>query len=123
MTIDGLINNYIDVVTNKYFSFKGRASRREYWYFYLANFCIALVLVMLDQIWGMEILSSIYSLAILVPNLAISVRRLHDVGRSGWWYLIAFVPVIGIVIILIWACTRGDEGVNEYGEEPMPIEE
>ncbi len=93
-----------------YVDFHSRASRPEYWYWVLFGIIAGAVLGAIDVR-----LQVAFSLATLLPGLSLSVRRLHDIGRSGWWLLIAFAPLIGIVLLLIWACKRGEDGVNEYG--------
>lgn len=97
----------------KFADFKGRARRREFWYFEL--FCIlpSLLLSMFSD--------SVATLAMLItfiPNLAVSVRRLHDIGRSGWWMLLIFIPIIGILWLLFWATQEGTATPNQYGESP-----
>lgn len=71
---------------------------------------------------GNNLLSTIYSLAILIPSIAVGVRRLHDTDRSGWWLLIAFVPCIGGIVLLVFAIQEGTNGANEYGEDPKAYE-
>jgi uncharacterized membrane protein YhaH (DUF805 family) len=111
-------------VLKKYAVFSGRARRREYWFFVLFNVIISIVLAIIDTMLGMQvgtgvgILSLIYSLAVLIPALAVSVRRLHDIDRTGWWLLIAFVPLIGVLVLLIFALIAGTAGDNKYGPDP-----
>ena len=104
-----------------YFDMAGRAPRSEYWYFTLFMFVVGLTMDLLDFAllpgqWGL--FGTIFSLATLLPSVSVSVRRLHDIGRTGWWLLIAFT-VIGIVLLLVWAVRRGDDGDNDYGEDPL----
>ena len=104
------------VVFERYAVFEGRAGRAEYWWFFLANFLISLVLQGLGQ--GASILalvSLIYSLALLIPGLAVAVRRLHDTDKSGWWILISLVPLVGIIVLIVFLATDGDPGANQYG--------
>lgn len=104
------------VVFERYALFEGRAGRAEYWWFFLANFLISLVLQGLGR--GASILaivSLIYSLALLIPGLAVAVRRLHDTNKSGWWILIALVPLVGIIVLIVFLATDGDPGANQYG--------
>lgn len=98
---------YIEVL-KKYAVFNGRASRQEYWYFFLFNIIISSVLLIIDKVIGTSgtsagsgLLNSIYILALFIPAIAVSVRRLHDTGRSGWWMLIALIPIIGGIVLLI----------------------
>lgn len=114
---------YLEVL-KKYTVFSGRARRQEYWMFVLINMVIALVLAFIDSQIGLMsetgygVLSGVYSLAIFVPALAVAVRRLHDTDRSGIWYFIAFVPVIGGLALLYFCVLDGDAGMNQYGANP-----
>lgn len=105
----------------KYATFSGRARRAEYWWFTLFNFLVSLALGLFEEaVFGaVQPLSSLYSLVVLVPGLAVGARRLHDIGKSGWWQLLWFVPIIGWVILIWWLATLGDEGANEYGDDPL----
>ena len=105
-----------------YATFAGRARRSEFWFFWLFNLLANGVAAILDAaIFSGSPLNAIVTLLLLAPNLAVAVRRLHDVGRSGWWLLIAFVPLVGIVVLLLWYVSRGEEGANRFGADPrMP---
>ena len=104
------------VVFERYALFEGRAGRAEYWWFFLANFLIGLVIQVLAGVSdALVILSLIYSLALLIPGLAVAVRRLHDTNKSGWWILIALVPLVGIIVLIVFLATDGDPGANQYG--------
>lgn len=108
---------FVDAVKtclNKYACFEGRACRSEYWYFTLFNFLVSIVF---GAILGK--LAGIVSLALFIPGLAVAVRRLHDIGKSGWFYLICLIPVIGTIWLIILFCTAGNEGANQYGENPL----
>jgi uncharacterized membrane protein YhaH (DUF805 family) len=98
---------------NKYAEFVGRARRSEYWWFVLFGIVVSLVLSPLSTS-----LSLLASLALLVPNLAVSVRRLHDTGRSGWYLLLSLIPFLGVIILIVWLATEGKPGPNFYGESP-----
>jgi len=112
------MNWYLDVL-KKYAVFEGRARRKEYWMFVLFNIIIGLALMLLEgRIGAGGILSMVYSLAVLVPSLAVSVRRLHDTDRSGWWLLIGIIPLIGGIILLIFMVGDGVPGENQYGPDP-----
>ncbi len=119
------MNWYLKVLRN-YAVFSGRACRKEYWYFVLFNLIVTFVLSMIDswthlfvnQPYGVGLLSTIYSLAILVPALAVLVRRLHDSGRSAWWLLLGLIPIIGGIVLLIFTVLDSTPGVNEYGPNP-----
>ncbi len=107
------------MVLKKYAVFSGRARRKEYWMFILFNFIFALVLGILDNIIGTSnVLGTIYSLAVLVPGIAVSVRRLHDTNRSGWWVLIGLVPLIGAIVLLVFVVQDSQPGDNQYGPNP-----
>ena len=107
----------IQTCFSKYATFSGRASRSEYWWFCLFNFLVAFILVMLE----LSTLSTIYTLATFLPSLAACVRRLHDVGKSGWMYFVAFIPIVGAIWLLVLSCTDSQPGANEYGENPKGI--
>lgn len=117
------MNWYIEVL-KKYATFTGRARRTEYWMFVLINFAISLALGIVEGVAGaamdsdVRILSSLYSLAVLLPSLAVGVRRLHDTDRSGWWMFIAFVPLLGILVLLYFFILEGTQGPNQYGPDP-----
>jgi uncharacterized membrane protein YhaH (DUF805 family) len=109
---------YLKVVKENYANFEGRARRSEYWYFVLVNIIISIILGLIDSVIGISILGSIYSLAVLVPSIAVAVRRLHDVGKSGWYFLLIFFLVIGWIWLFVLYCKEGDTGPNEYGADP-----
>jgi uncharacterized membrane protein YhaH (DUF805 family) len=112
------MNWYISTL-KKYADFGGRARRTEYWMFVLFNVIVSFVLAGVDMlIGGFGILSGLYGLAVLIPSLAVSVRRLHDTGRTGWWLLIGFVPVIGVIVLLVFAVLDSEPGSNDYGPNP-----
>jgi uncharacterized membrane protein YhaH (DUF805 family) len=103
----------------KYAVFAGRARRKEFWMFFLVYALIVVVLLIVESILGLPgILSGIYSLALLIPSIAVTVRRLHDTGRTGWWWWLGFVPVIGIIVLLVFMALEGEPGQNRYGPDP-----
>lgn len=117
--------NWYIAALKKYAVFSGRARRREYWFFYLFNILFAIVAIMLDNLLGLAfedtsygVIYGLYSLAMLVPSLAVTVRRLHDVGKSGWWILIGLVPLIGGIWLLILLLQDSQPGENQYGPNP-----
>lgn len=113
--------NWFMAVLQKYAVFSGRAQRAEYWYFALFYLIIYVVLATVDSLLGMSeigLLSTLFSLAVLVPSLAVSVRRLHDTDRSGWWFLIVFIPLIGTIVLLVFAAQDGTPGENRFGPNP-----
>lgn len=103
-------------VLKKYAVFSGRAHRREFWMFLLVHVIIMLILGFIS-----ESLTSLYSLLVLLPALGVSVRRLHDTGKSGWWILLHFIPVIGTVILLVLLALEGDRETNRYGPVPQAL--
>jgi uncharacterized membrane protein YhaH (DUF805 family) len=117
--------NWYLAVLKKYAVFEGRAGRKEYWFFVLFNILISLGLGMIDAATGtaspqsgVGLLGGLYTLAVLVPAIAVSVRRLHDTDRSGWWVLIAFIPVIGPIVLLVFMALDGTPGDNRFGPNP-----
>lgn len=102
----------------KYVTFDGRARRSEFWFFVLFTVLAGIVTALIDLITGLGILNPIANLALLLPTIAVSVRRLHDLGRSGWWYLLILIPLVGIVVLLIWFCGKGTSGANRFGDDP-----
>ncbi len=98
----------------QYADFNGRARRTEYWMFTLVNSIIVIVL----SIIGIKLLSSLYGLAVLIPGLAVAVRRLHDIGKSGWMYLLMLIPLIGWIWLIILFCQDGEAEANQWGENP-----
>ena len=126
---------YLKVIRN-YADFSGRARRKEFWMFVLFNLLFAFLAAIIDatigtynSTTGVGLFGTIYSLFVLIPGLAVSVRRLHDTNRSGWWLLIALIPVIGAIWLLVLYVLEGDYGENKYGPDPKshggqsPLEE
>ena len=112
-------------VLKKYAVFSGRARRKEYWMFFLFNLLISIALTIVDRTTGtlnaaagMGLLSGLYTLAVLIPSLAVGVRRLHDTGKSGWWLLLLLVPLLGVIVILIFMVTDSEAGENRFGPNP-----
>ncbi len=141
------MNWYIEVL-KKYIVLEGRASRAEFWYFFLVHVIIMLVLSTIDYAlwgalfdtfllditadpdnfsvqalmrgsWDFDPLSSLYSLGTLLPVLAVTARRLHDTNHSAWWILIAILPIVGFIVLVIFTATRGDKGANRFGPDPQ----
>lgn len=110
-------------VLKKYAVFSGRARRTEYWMFFLFNFVFSLVLTFVDGLLGTVFLGVIYGLAVLIPGIAVTVRRLHDTGRSGWWILIGFIPLIGMIVLLVFTLLDSQKSDNEYGPDPKNVGE
>lgn len=106
----------------KYVAFSGRARRKEYWMFFLFNliitFAIGFVLGLVGAPEAASGVGTLYSLAAFLPGLAVACRRLHDTGKSGWWFLIVLVPFIGAIVFLVFMCQDSQPGANEYGANP-----
>lgn len=112
----------IKSVFSQYANFSGRARRSEYWYFVLFNFVVTLVLRILSAVVApLAVLSIIYGLAVLVPGLAVAVRRLHDIGKAGAWVLISLVPLVGTILLIVWCATDSQPGDNQYGPNPKEM--
>ena len=112
------MKNYIDVLTHRYATFSGRAARREYWMFALWNIIVAILISILDTFIGSTIPYWVYFLVIIIPSIALGVRRLHDTGHSGWWMFIGLIPLLGGLIILFWLIKDSMVGDNAYGPNP-----
>ncbi|WP_237217291.1 DUF805 domain-containing protein, partial [Falsiroseomonas oryziterrae] len=114
--------NFQDAVRTclqNYVTFSGRARRSEFWFFILFNLLVQVVAAILDSFLGdTGIMGAIASLALFLPGLAVSVRRLHDTGRSGWWVLLGLVPLVGIIVLIVWYANRGEDGPNRFGPDP-----
>ncbi len=113
--------NWYLKVFKQYADFRGRACRREYWMFVLINFFVSFVLTAIDMLIGFQILSWIYSIAIFVPSLAVCVRRLHDIGKSGWFFFICLIPLIGFIWLIVLFCKDSQPEANAWGENPKRI--
>ncbi len=112
----------------RYFEFHGRSSRSEYWYFALFNIMIMIALGVMSSIieeyfnlHSFFLINSVYFLAILIPSLAVAVRRMHDIGKSGWWLLVYFIPLVGGISLLVLLVIDSEYGRNKYGENPKGI--
>jgi uncharacterized membrane protein YhaH (DUF805 family) len=117
--------NWYLAVMKKYVDFSGRARRKEYWMFVLFNMIFAFVAVLLDNLLGTAnertgygIIYGLYALAVVLPSLAVLTRRLHDLGKSGWWFFIALIPLIGGIWLLVLLATDGQPDTNQYGPNP-----
>ncbi|MHA1128508.1 MAG: DUF805 domain-containing protein [Alphaproteobacteria bacterium] len=124
----------ISTCFNKYISFKGRAQRSEFWWFVLFIVIGSAIAGVFDSamfetrtlmIGGMAVsynagwIGTVFSLAVFLPTWGVEVRRLHDIGKSGWWLLLGLIPVIGFIILLVWFIQTGTEGDNDYGPDPL----
>ena len=117
--------NWYLTVLKKYAVFSGRARRKEYWMFVLFNIIFFIVAIILDNVLGTAIedvgyglFYILYALAVIIPSLAVAVRRLHDIGKSGWWIFISLIPIIGGIWFIVLAATDSQAGENEYGPNP-----
>ncbi len=117
------MNWYLQALRN-YANFDGRARRSEYWYFTLFNIIFLFAAMAIDFVIGFPVLYFLYAIVSLLPGIAVSIRRLHDTSRSGWWILIALVPLIGGIVLLVYLVEDSKPGSNEYGpnpkEDPLP---
>lgn len=119
---------------SKYVTFSGRAQRSEFWWWMLFIWLVQIGLSIVDSVLfgtvetgegsfsastNTPILSSIFSLAVFLPTISVTVRRLHDTDRSGWWYWLALIPLIGIIVLIVWWATKGTDGPNRFGEDPL----
>jgi len=128
LTLNKLIMNWYLKVIKQYADFSGRARRKEFWMFNLFNAIIiyALMFVMIAAekannsvffVVGIVLICG-YALALFVPGLAVCIRRLHDIGKSGWYYFIGCIPLVGGIILLVWYCQDSQAGVNQWGANP-----
>ncbi|MBU2949924.1 DUF805 domain-containing protein [Tamlana agarivorans] len=119
------MNWYLKVL-KQYADFKGRARRKEFWMFLLFSFLVSAVASILDNVLGLTFkdyggngpILGLYSLFVLIPGLAVTVRRLHDIGKSGWWLFIGLIPLIGAIWLLILYCKDSEAGSNKWGPNP-----
>lgn len=130
----------VKTVYSKYATFTGRARRSEFWWYFLFYFIVNIVLGWVDSVLfgtvtetgslatgdyaynastDTPVLSMIFALASLLPSLAVTARRLHDINRSGWWMLISLIPIVGLILMIVWAATGGDKGPNRFGPDPI----
>lgn len=116
-------------LTKRFADFEGRSRRSEYWYFVLFSTIISYSLMLIPSFFGstMAMIGSglyfIWAIAVLIPSLAVGVRRLHDTNKSGWWLLIALIPILGAIALLVFLASDGDVGKNQYGHDPKRQEE
>ncbi len=116
--------NYFVMALKKYAVFSGRSRRAEYWYFILFSTIITFIVTFIDIAVStgtgldIQLLGTLYGLAVVLPSLGVLVRRLHDTGRSGWYVFISIIPVIGMIVLLVWLATDSQSGMNQYGPNP-----
>lgn len=112
-------NWYLDPIRNHYADFTGRASRQQYWMYFLFNLVIGGVIALIDLGLTGGFISALYGLAVLVPGLALGARRLHDTNKSGWLQLIGLIPIVGAIILIVLFAQPGDPATNNYGAPPV----
>ncbi len=107
-----------------YVNFSGRACRSEFWFWQLFIVLASIVAVILDSIIQTpnQVFASLFGLATVIPDLAVMVRRMHDTDFRGWWLLLGFVPLIGMIVLIVWWCLEGTRGYNRFGADPLPTE-
>jgi uncharacterized membrane protein YhaH (DUF805 family) len=103
-----------------YVKFDGRASRPAFWWWTLFAFLVGIAANIIDAVIGSPIISSLVGLALLLPGLSVSIRRLHDTNRTGWWVLISLIPLIGLIVLIVFWVQESDAGENQYGPPPAP---
>ena len=120
--------NWFLIALKKYAVFSGRSSRSEYWYFILFYMLFLFVFMFIDAMIGsydseaeIGLFSGVFVLAMLIPSIAVLVRRLHDTDRSGWWILIGLVPLIGAIVLIVFAVQDSKPGENQYGSNPKDV--
>jgi len=114
------IGQSIATVLKNYVGFSGRASRPEFWWYYLVYVIVAIIVSLIDGAIGANnVLVGIYILALFLPTLAVTFRRLHDTDKRGWWILIQLIPIIGSIVMLVFLASRGTPGDNRFGPPPV----
>jgi uncharacterized membrane protein YhaH (DUF805 family) len=119
---------FLDALKNRYATFEGRARRKEYWFFVLFYALAIVALAIVDDIVGtyreevgFGLLTAVFVLATFIPTLAVTVRRLHDTNRSGWWVLLEFVPIVGGLVLLVFMMLDSQPGANRFGPNPKGV--
>ena len=123
-----MIDYYLAVI-KKYAVFEGRSRRSEYWYFALVNVIISVIYNIIISIvgnsasivLGITFIYAVYSLALIVPGIAVSIRRMHDIGKKGWWLFINLIPIVGPIWFIVLLATGGNTGDNQYGHDPKNV--
>ncbi|MCW5623989.1 MAG: DUF805 domain-containing protein [Burkholderiales bacterium] len=121
--------NWFMSALKKYAVFSGRSQRSEYWFYILIYMILYVVLSVIDAVLGLYsdhaqigLLSGLLALGLFIPSIAVAARRLHDTGRTGWWQLIAFIPLIGIIVLIVFLATDSEPGANKYGPNPKGVD-
>ena len=112
---------FVDAL-RRYADFHGRARRKEYWMFILIYMIFYILLAVVDGLLGSIWLTSLYSLALLIPGISIAARRLHDTGRSGWWQLLVLIPLLGAIVLIVFLVQDSEEGENQFGQSPKYLQ-
>ncbi len=107
---------FLDPITKHYADFEGRVGRQEFWMFILFSWILQVILSVLH----LDMVGFLVSLGLFLPSFALGARRLHDIGKSGWWQLLWLVPIIGWIIIIVWCATKTDGFPNQYGNPAVP---
>ncbi len=134
MDANTIVENFRKVVTTQYVDFNGRTARTPFWYYVLAYVVLYVAASILDSVfvgaaftpfgvmyYNPRPITGLLVLALLLPTLGISVRRLHDINKSGWWILIGLIPVVGWLVLIYWYAQHGTKGTNPFGEDPAPF--
>jgi uncharacterized membrane protein YhaH (DUF805 family) len=108
---------YFTNALKKYADFSGRATRQEYWMYILFYMVFYIVLAVVEGVLGLSILTTVFSLGLLVPTISLAARRLHDTGRTGWWQLLSLVPIVGSIVLIVFLVQDSDDD-NPYGQNP-----
>jgi len=114
--------NFVQAISSgfsNYVQFSGRAIRSEYWYWVLFTIVGSIVAGIIDAVLGITVIDPLFGLATILPSIAVAIRRLHDLDRTGWWILLGLIPLIGWIILIIWYCSRGTVGSNRFGPDPL----
>jgi len=114
--------NFSQAITSgfsNYVNFSSRAIRSEYWYWVLFIILAEIVTSIIDFALGFQLTTGIFGLATFLPSLAIAIRRLHDLDRSGWWIVLVLIPLIGAIVLIVWYCSKGTEGSNRFGPDSL----
>ncbi|MDR1854226.1 MAG: DUF805 domain-containing protein [Azoarcus sp.] len=113
-------NVFLNVVQTKYAQFQGRADKMEFWSYVLVYIVLAIAVSIVGAILRLDILITIFQLALLVPSFAVGARRLHDIGRTGWWQLLVLIPIIGLIVLIYFWVQNSQQGENQFGANPQP---
>jgi len=105
-----------NMTTGAYAQISGRASRSEYWWFVLFTLLASTAAGVLDVLFPGDLLQTLFGIVTFIPGIALGIRRMHDIGKSGWWLLIGLIPVIGWIVLIVWLATKSNPGANQWGE-------